>query len=236
MPRRRLRRAAVVEAWTGVAPDSGDGARMTITWEPKTAGPPEPRIVAVRARTLDGRTLFDGAIVRVGTPAGTEKDIARFSVPAGRIELDLTVLDAAGAVIDTDPRDVDVPNLRGPRKTGPALPTPEVVRARSPRELEKATANPEAPPAALRTFSLRDSLLIRIPAFDATGAKVQVTARLLNQAGVPMRSIEALGDAPGVTQFALSLHSLASGQYVIELIGTNGNGVVSERLPFRVTG
>jgi hypothetical protein len=102
--------------------------------------------------------------------------------------------------------------------------------------LEKATANPDAPPAALRTFSQRDSLLIRIPAFDATGADIQVTARLLNQAGVLMRNIEAIAGATGVTQFALPLHSLASGQYVIELIGTNGNGVVSERLPFRVTG
>ncbi len=147
VPRRRLRRTAVVEAWTGVALDAGGGARMTITWEPTTSGAREPRTVAVKARTLDGQTLFDGAIVRVGAQAGTETDNARFSVPAGRIELDLTVLDAAGGVIDTDARDVDVPNLRGPRTSGPVLLTPEVVRARSPRELEKATADPSATPA-----------------------------------------------------------------------------------------
>ena len=51
-----------------------------------------------------------------------------------------------------------------------------------------------------------------------------------------MRSIEAVGGGTGVTQFALPLHSLASGLYVIELMGTNANGVASERLPFRVTG
>ncbi len=51
-----------------------------------------------------------------------------------------------------------------------------------------------------------------------------------------MRSIEVVGGGLGVTQFALPLHSLASGRYVIELIGKNGSGVASERLPFRVTG
>jgi VWFA-related protein len=236
MPGRRLRRNAVAEIWAGVSPDSGGGARMTITWEPKTTGAREPRSVAVKARTLDRRMLFDGAIARVEAQAGTEMDNARFSVPAGRVELDLTVLDANGAVLDTDAREVDVPDLRSSGRAGPVLLTPQVVRVRSPRELEQATANPEATPASLRTFSQRDSLLIRSAAFDASGAGVQVTARLLNQAGVPMRSLEAVAGATGVTQFALPLHLLASGQYVIELIGTNGNGVVSERILFRVTG
>jgi hypothetical protein len=238
MPHRRLRRTAAVEVWTGVEPGDADGARMVITWEPGATGDRRPRTVAVKARTLDGRALFDGAIARVGTPAGAEKDSARFGVPPGRIELDLTVLDETGAIIDTDARDVDVPNLSVSRRAGPVLLTPEIVRARTRRELEIATVSAGATPAALRTFAQQDSLLIRVPAFDATGSAVEVTARVLNQEGVPIRPIDALSAVlrAGVTQFALPLHWLPSGLYVIELIGTNANGLVSERLSFRVTG
>ena len=211
---------------------------MTVTWEPRTTGDREPRLVAIKARTLDGRALFGGAILPVGAPSGTQPDSARFKVPAGRIELDMTALDAAGAVLDTDVRDVDVPNLRAPWKPGPVLLTPEVIRARTDRERERASASPEATPAVLRTFGRRDSLLIRVPALDASGMAVRVTATLLNQVGAPIRSVDASNGAthPGVTQFALPLHWLAAGEYLIELIGTNRNGVATERLAFRVTG
>jgi VWFA-related protein len=238
IPRRRLRRTSVVDAWVGVRSGSGDGAHMVIAWEPRTIGGREPRAVAIKARSVEGRMLFDDTIARVGSQVGAEKDHARFSVPSGRIELDLTVLAGDGSVIDTDARDVDVPNLRALPEPGPVLLTPEIVRARNHRELEKAIAGSGTTPAALRTFARGDSLLIRVPTFDATGAAVRVTARLLNQAGVPIRSVEAVGGAaiPGVTQFALPLHWLPSGLYVIELVGTDGTVVVSERLAFRVTG
>jgi len=238
IPRRRLRRSTVADAWVGVAPAPGEGARMAITWEPRTRGDREARRLAITARTLDGRILFDGAIAPVGAQLGTQPDIARFSVPAGRIELDMMALDAIGSVLDTDARDIDVPNLRTPWKAGPVLLTPEVVRARTDRDRERANINPDATPAAVRTFVRGDSLLIRVPGFDASGSPVRVTATLLNQLGLPIRGVAESkgGTRADVTQFVLPLHWLASGDYLIELIGRTENGVASQRLAFRVAG
>jgi VWFA-related protein len=237
-PRRPLRRNELVEPWVGVAPAAGGAARMTITWEPKETRGRVPEVLAVKARTLDGRALFDGSIHRVGALSGSGSDCARFSVPTGRVELDMTVLDAAGTVIETEARDVDVPNLTSPWKAGPILLAAEIVRVRTSRELEAAKAVPDAPPAALRTFARQDSLLIRVPAHDASGTAVTVTARLLNQTGAPIRTLEAidLASRPGVTQFLLPLHFLAPGPYQVELTGTNKNGVVTARSAFRTGG
>ena len=238
MPRRPLRRNGLVETWVGLAPAADGRARMTVTWEPSETGGLLPQMLAVKARTLDGRALFDGLIHRVGAPSGSGSDCARFSVPTGRVELDMTVLDAAGTVIETEARDVDVPNLTSPWKAGPMLLSAEIVRVRTSRDVEAAKAAPDAPPAARRTFAQQDSLLIRVPAHDASGTAVAVTARLLNQTGAPIRSLEAIDvtPRPGVTQFLLPLHFLPTGPYQVELTGTNKNGVATARSPFRIGG
>jgi hypothetical protein len=51
-----------------------------------------------------------------------------------------------------------------------------------------------------------------------------------------MRDIEPAGSVPGhaVAQFALPLAWLGPGQYLIEVAGMNANGVVKERLAFRL--
>jgi hypothetical protein len=158
-------------------------------------------------------------------------------VPAGRVELDLTILDIQGTVLDTDARDFDVPDLRS-QKRGPVLLAPEVVRARTLRDFNTASADPDAAPSSVRTFARGDRLLIRVPAFDASGASVQVTAKVLNELGQPMRTIDATVGTlrDGMTQFALPLAWLVPGAYQIELLGSNANGAVRERLAFRVTG
>ncbi len=217
-------------------PDANGRARMVLTWEPRTRTT-APDVVAVKARTSAGATLFDGQVRRVGSGSGATGDSIRFDVPAGRVELDLTVLDIQGKVLDTDVRDFDVPDLRS-QKRGPVILSPEVVRARTLRDFNTASADPEAAPSSARTFARGDRLLIRVPAFDASGAAVLVTARVLNELGQPMRTIDATAGAlrEGMTQFALPLAWLVPGAYQIELHGSNANGAVRERLAFRVTG
>jgi hypothetical protein len=80
--------------------------------------------------------------------------------------------------------------------------------------------------------------LIRAPAFDASGTAVRVTAKVLNGRGHAMRDIDATESAPleGVTQFVLPLSWLVPGEYLIELMGTNANGAVRQRVAFRLTG
>jgi len=114
---------------------------------------------------------------------------------------------------------------------------PEVVRTRTVGDFRSALANPDAAPSSLRVFARGDRLLIRVPAYDPSGAAVEVSARLLNEWGHPMRDIDAADGVPGqsVAQFALPLAWLGPGQYLIELAGTNANGIVKERLAFRLT-
>ena len=221
MSRRALRRSSLIDAWIGLVPDSDGRARMVVTWEPrsKTAA---PDVVAVKARTSTGAALFDGRVRRVGLGSAPPGDSIRFDVPAGRVELDLAVLDISGKVLDTDVRDFDVPDLRS-AKSGPVLLAPEVVRARTLRDFNTASSDPDAAPSSVRTFARGDRLLIRVPAFDTSGTAVQVTAKVLNELGQPMRTIDATTGTmrEGITQFALQLSWLVPGDYQIELLGSN---------------
>lgn len=236
LSRRALRRSSLVDTWVGLVSDAGGRARMVVSWEPHATAS-APHVVAVKARTTTGAALFDGEVARVQSGSAILADSARFDVPAGRVELELTVLDVQGKVLDTDVRDFDVPDLRA-QKRGPMLLFPAVVRARTLREFREASADPNAAPASVRTFARGDRLLIRVPAFDSSGAAVEVRAKVLNEWGQPMRDIESVAGAAGdrVSQFALPLSWLVPGQYLIEVSGTNANGAVRERLTFRVTG
>jgi hypothetical protein len=209
---------------------------MVVSWEPHATAS-AAQVVAVRARTTSGAALFDGELARVSSGTAMLADSARFDVPAGRVELDLTVRDVQGKVLDTEVRDFDVPDLRA-QKRGPMLLFPEVLRARTLREFREASADPNAAPASARTFARGDRLLIRVPAFDPSGAAIEVRAKVLNEWGQPMREIESVASAAGdaVSQFALPLSWLVPGLYLIEVSATNANGAVKERLTFRVAG
>ena len=235
--RRALRRSTMIDAWVGLVRDAEGHTEMVVTWEPKLRGLAAPQVVALRARTTSGTTLFDGRLGQVGSGASVPSDSARFEVTSGRVEIDMTIYDAAGKSVDTDARDFDVPDLRR-QKVGPVLLAPEVVRARTLRDFQSAMTNPNAAPSSVRTFARGDRLLIRVPAFDLSGTAVQVTAKVLNGWGQPMRDIDALATTPrdGTPQFALPLAWLVPGEYQIELLGANANGAVKERITFRVTG
>jgi VWFA-related protein len=237
LSRRALHRSTAIDAWVGIARDGEGRARMVVTWEPRTRGINAPAIVAVTARTPKGAVLFDGRIARVGGDSVVPADSARFEVPAGRVELDMAIFDGQGKSLDTDTRDVDVPDMRSAAR-GPVLLSPEVVRARTLRDFRSATANPDAAPSSVRTFRRGDRLLIRVPAYDGSGTAVQVTAKVLNEWGQPMRDIDPLDATPrdGTSQFALPLSWLVPGDYLIEVLGTNANGAVRQRVAFTVTG
>jgi hypothetical protein len=234
--RRALRRSPLIDAWVGIVRNPDGHAEMVISWEPKVHGLSAPQVVALKAQTTSGTTLFEGRLGQVGS--GTmPPDNARFQVAAGRIEIDMTIFDAGGKNIDSDTRDFDVPDWRA-QKVGPVLLPPEVVRARTLRDFQSAVSNPDAAPSSVRTFARADRLLIRVPAFDPSGTAVQVTAKILSGWGQPMRDIDPLTSSSrdGMSQFALPLAWLVPGEYLIELQATNDHGAVKQRISFRVTG
>jgi hypothetical protein len=184
------------------------------------------------ASTPTGEVIFQDRLAAVGAAQTPDvRDSAAFDAPAGRLQIDINVVDGAGAVIDFDARDLDVPDLQ---RQGAVMLPASVLRARSAREFRAVSADPDASPVPSREFRRTDRLLVRVPAFDSEGGSAPVTATLLNGWRQPMRALTAMPDivAEGVTQFDVPLAPLAPGEYVIRITGPG----VAEHVTFRVTG
>jgi hypothetical protein len=136
--------------------------------------------------------------------------------------------------MDTEERDVVVPDLTVPDLK---LGTPRVLVARSGRDYQQITADPEAQPVALREFRRSDRLLIRISAFGAGADKATGAARLLNRQGTKMSDLPVPSPAAGQPYLVdLPLSSLAVGEYVVEFSATvEGQQPVTELIAFRIT-
>jgi VWFA-related protein len=229
-PPRTLKRSTVIQTWYGVTRLADGRMRLRVTWEPArrvAAKPPrEPHTVTLRAARASGASLFEGSI--------SASQLAEVVVPAGRVELDLTIVAADGSVIDREARDLDVPESNASRVT--SLP-PEIIRARTLREFEAASTNPDAAPTPVREFRRSDRLIVRAPAMTSGEGALTVSARLLNRWGQPMRDLEAL-DArdSGIVQFSLPLAWLAPGDYEIELRTRDGGSEASQKIPVKVVG
>ncbi len=229
-PLRVLRRSAMIRSWYGVTRLADGGMRLRVTWEPPSRAPAatrRPHAVQLRAtRGGGGAVLFDATIGAL--------ELAEGIVPAGRVELDLTILSADGSVLDREARDVDVPGPDGPRLA--SLP-PEIIRARTLREFQAASVNPEAPPTPAREFRRSDRLIVRAPAMTSDARPVHVSARLLNRWGQRMRDLDVLdATGTGIVQFGLSLAWLVPGEYEIELRTREAGRETSQKIPVKVIG
>lgn len=233
---RVLRRSTLIQTWSGVTRGTEGKPRVTFTWEPAPrragAARPDPAVLVLTASTPAGAVVFDGNVAAVGAevpPDGANR--AEFEVPSGRVLIDIKILDAKGVVLDTDARDVEVPNLETARVT--ILPV-AVLRTGSAREFRAVTEDPDAPPVPSREFRRTERLLLRVPAYEAGGAPARVSATLLNRWRQPMRALPAMPRSPreGVTQFDIPLAPLPPGEYTIRLTA----GAVAEHVTFRVRG
>ncbi len=238
-PMRALRRSPHIESWYGLTRLPDGTIRMRITWEPgpRRSGAPEkqPAAVIVRAARRQGATLFEGSIARVGiVSASGAPQLAEFAVPTGRIELDLAVVAADGTRLDTETRDVDVPDRRSLRPSGLV---PEIVRAATMRDFRALGPDPQAPPTPVRQFRRGDRLLVRVPAIGADGSRMAVSAKLLNRWGQPMRELAELPlSSDAVVQFDLPLAWLAAGEYEVSVTASSGGADTMHRIPIKVTG
>lgn len=239
LPLRLLRRSPLIDVWSGVTRVASSGGRVMVTWEPGrnftgTARSNAAR-VTLKATTNEGAVLFEGLLgpVRVGEAADpASSDRAEFDAPAGRVQLEMTILGVRGEKLDIDARDVDVPAMKG---TAPMLLPAVLIATQSAREFRDVTADADAAPDPSRQFRRTDRLVIRVPAY-AGGNPVPVTARLLNRLAQPMLDIGALPATGGVTQFDLPLASLAPGEYYLLFTVTGPAGPVDQRISFRITG
>ena len=243
-PVRVLRRSPLIQSWSGVTPAETGRALVMVTWTPSAAWAPtvtaatqKPRAatVVIKASTPDGTVLFDGPVGPTGDPVSPGvPNHASFDAPLGPVRVDMKILDVKGVVIDTDTRDLTVPK---PQSSGPTIYAPAVLRARSAREFRELSGDPNAAPVPTRDFWRTDRLLIRVPAFDASGSPVAVAATLLNRWRQPMRSVDPMSQpSEAITQFDLPLAGLAPGEYTLRLSVAGPGGTISEHVTFRVQG
>ena len=235
------RTSPLIRPWFGMAKGSGGNTRVTFVWEPAGAVPGDRRVrtpsrVAFKATGANGTTLFEGPVRPTGAVAfdGLDAALARavFEVPPGRIRLEMSIEDASAAAIDTDVRDLLVGDLRAPVAIG----TPEVMRARTAKDMRALEANPDAVPVSSRQFSRSEQLVIRVPVY-APGGAPEVTARLVNPSGQSMRplTVEDAATPDGRAQIELPLAGLAPGDYAVEVTAASPAGQAKDTLRFRVT-
>jgi len=231
----------LINPWFGAARGADGKTRVTFVWEPvlrstgeRTRQLPASR-VQLTALGADGAVLFEGAVKPSGPlhPDAASESEARavFDASPGVVRLRMSIQSESGDAIDTDVREIRVKDMSGAVVLG----TLAVLRARTARDFHTLESDPEAVPVAAREFSRAEHLMIRVPVY-AMGS-VSVSAKLLGVGGHAMRDLAVqAASAPGApNQIDLSLASLATGSYAVEVTASGSAGQVKDQLAFRVT-
>jgi hypothetical protein len=219
---------ALIRTWIGSSRGDEGKTKVTFVWEPSSrerAGRTEaPARVLLTAIGPDGSPYFRGRVT----------DRATFDAAPGKIQLRMSVEGAAAQVLDSDAREITVPDLTS---LGPTLATPEVFRARTARELQQIKADAAPVPAATREFSRTERLLVRVAAYGPGRTAPMVSARVLNRGDMPIMEVPVTpSDRPGVQQMEVQLSALAPGEYVLEIKAAGDSAGATELVGFRVTG
>ena len=226
-----------IRTWIGNDKGEDGLTRVTLLWEPLPPTPgvkrDDPRRVTVLATSASGDIVYRGRVpTELATPGNG--GIVRFQAPPGKIDLRLTIEGDGTGTLDTEDRDLVIPDLSAPEVI---LSTPKVWFARNAREFTSLTSGAPPAPTAVREFRRTDRLLVRLDAYAPASAPTTVTAQLLNQQGTKMTDIPVAAPAAGAQTYSidLALASLAPGQYLLEITGTSeGNKPVTELIAFRL--
>jgi VWFA-related protein len=250
-----------VRTWLGTERGENGKTKVTLVWEPLPQPPggsarrdPTPGRMSVIAATEKGDLVYRGRTpdtaqlasanpqatgASAALPAATTTATApgpqalTFEAAPGKLELRMTVEGAGGGVLDQEIRNITIPDLTAAR---PAISTPRVYGARTPREFQAIAANAAAVPPANREFSRMMRLLIR---FDSYGPGNEVpvpTAALLNNNGQKFTDVPVTAATAGGThQIDMSLATIPPGEYVIEITVKGATGdTAKELVAFRV--
>jgi hypothetical protein len=221
---------------------------VTFVWEPvaRVAGDRDARAetparVMLTAVAPDGSPSFRGRVPETASAppgpaaAGAAAVVGSrvtFEVPPGRLQLRMSVEGSGSQVLDSDSREIAVPDLTAPR---PQFGTPEVIRARTARDYQQLKADLNAVPTVGREFVRTDRLLIRIPVYGPGATTPALSVHLLNRSGQAMSELPSTPSAPpGPQVIDLPLAGLPAGEYIVEIKTVDGEA--TELVGFRITG
>ena len=227
-----------IRTWIGNDKGPDGQTRVTFLWEPLPPTPgvrrDEPRRVTVLASSPSGDIVYRGRVPNELASPGNG-GIVRFPAPAGKLDLRLSIEGEGTGTLDTEDRELVIPDLSAPEVT---LSTPKIWLARNAREFTQMSTGVPPAPTATREFRRTDRLLVRVDAYAPGTGTATITAQLLNQQGTKMSDVPATGPADGTQTFSidLPLASLAPGQYLLEITATaEGQKPVTELVAFRLT-
>lgn len=241
---RALKRSPFIDSWFGMTVQPDGSRRVIFTWTPAVQSAPVRRpgfkadVVALKVTTPSGTVVYEGEVAPVqpgGSVSSVRPDSAVIDAAQGRLQFDMTILQADGTKLDVGAQDFDVPTARG---ATPVILPPQLFRAASAREFRELSANSNAAPLPGREFRRTEWLLLRVPTFDPGGKEVSVSARLINRVGATVADLVAMPQESGRTlaQFDLSLARFAPGEYSIEVAVQSSGGKARELIRFKITG
>ena len=225
-----------IRTWIGNDKGEDGLTRVTLLWEPL---PPTPgvrrddaRRVTVLATSASGDIVYRGKVPTELAAPGNG-GVVRFHAPPGKLDVRLTIEGDGTGTLDTEDRELVLPDLSAPEVM---LSTPKVWFARSAREFTALTTGVPPAPTAIREFRRTDRLLIRFDAYAPGSSPTKVTAQLLNQQGTKMTDLPVTAPTEGQTHsIDMPLASLAPGQYLLEITATSeGQKPVTELIAFRL--
>jgi VWFA-related protein len=230
-----------IRTWIGTSRGANGKTKVTFVWEAaptvvgdRNARSEPPARVMVTAVGPDGAPYFRGRVPEAAPPAAAPAAAAApsrvtFDVNPGRLQLRLSVEGAASQVLDSETREIAVPDLTS---SDVVMGTPQVLRARTARDYQQIKNDPAAVPLPAREFSRTDRLLIRVPAYGPGTAPPAISAHLLNRGGQIMSELQmGPSPSPDSQQIDLPLAGLAAGEYLLEIKA----GDSKELVGFRVT-
>lgn len=241
---RALRKSPFIDSWFGLTVEPDGSRRVIFTWTPAVP-PAQPRrpqgkadVVALKVTTTSGSVVYEGEVAPVQpgvNGSSLRPNSAVIQASPGRLQFDLTILQADGTKLDVGAQDYDVPTVRG---ATPVILPPQLFRAASAREFREIRSNSNAAPQPGREFRRTEWLVLRVPTFDPGGNEVQVAARLVNRVGATVADLVAIPQDSNRTlaQFDLSLARFAPGEYSIEVSAQSSGGVARELIRFKITG
>lgn len=250
-------RGRFIRSWVGTSKGPDGRTRVSLVWEPL---PPEPGTTRVQpsqvtlvAMGADSRVYFRGRVPRESAAAGPS-DLppgapivppsapglspprafrVDFDAAPGATQLRLSVHGSGDDVLDTEVREVMVPDFTAPVV---AIGSPAVFRTANAREFQAVKRDANAVPTTSREFRRTERLLVRFEAYGPGESRPAVKCRLLNRTGGAMSDLQAAAGGGASFEIDLPLSGLVGGVYFIEITATGADSEATELIALRVVG
>ena len=216
-----------VDVWVGAARGADGGAAVTVAWTPRTPagrGADSTRTVSVAVKGAGRDRSFD---------ARFDAGALSFPSPPGAVQLQTTVRDANGNILDEDRRPFSVPDLAA---ADLAISAPVLLRARTVADARAIAGARQAVPFAGREFTRTDRVFVRFSVYGAAAAEAEVSVRLTSKTGATLLELPVakMAGAETAYQIDLPLASIARGDYLIAVAAAHGEERTRALVPLRV--